>query len=226
MPLALRAALLLLLVCGTAQAQDDRDEEPASDEPTVEEDGERFVIPPDAMSPLRRDPVAAPKAGRAEPTERVPEILRDESALPAPVRRMRELIRNAARTGDIEKLRPLLGAGDTATQLTFDALETDPISFLLAASGDPEGHEVLAILLEVLEAGFVRTEDETDGVLYVWPYFAAFPIKELEPAMKVELFRLLTGGDYEDMQEFGAYIFYRVGITESGEWRFFLSGDG
>ena len=34
-----------------------------------------------------------------------------------------------------------------------------------------------------------------------------------------------TGGDYEDMKNFGAYIFYRAGITPDGRWRFFVSGD-
>ena len=191
-----------------------------------EAESDRFVIPPDAMSTLRRDDKARALVPRTEPADVIPEILRDESALPASVRTTREAILEAAQTGDLETLRPLLGAGDEATQLSLDALQTDPIEFLLAASGDPSGHEMLAILIEVLEAGFVRVEDAEGGILYVWPYFAAYPVEKLTPPMRVELFRLLTGGDFEEMQEFGAYVFYRVGIAEDGSWRFFLSGDG
>ena len=208
-------ALSLLAASATAHAQDADDA-----------GGDRFIIPRDALSPLRRTPGASAPAIRATPVERVPEVLRDPSALSDAARRTRERILAAARAGNIEALRPLLGEGDRATQLAFDALATDPIEFLLAASGDPEGHELLAILIEVLETGFIRVDNEDEGVLFVWPYFAGYPIDALKPEMKVELFRLLTGGDYEEMTEFGAYIFYRVGITENGDWRFFLSGDG
>lgn len=193
------------------------------------QDGD-FTIPPEAVPPLTRgeqaddgpdDALSAPPVRTPNPT-----VLRDLDALPAPVRRMRELILEAARSGDLEKLRPLLGRGARATQLAFDDVDTDPIEFLREASGDPAGHEMMAILIELLEAGYVRTDEPGDGVVYVWPYFAALPIEDLTPPMRVELFRLITGGDYEDMREFGAYIFYRIGITEDGEWRFFLSGDG
>ena len=32
-------------------------------------------------------------------------------------------------------------------------------------------------------------------------------------------------GDYDDMKSYGAYIFYRVGITPDGHWQFFVAGD-
>ena len=48
---------------------------------------------------------------------------------------------------------------------------------------------------------------------------------KLSPPQKVELFKLVTAGDYEDMQAFGAYIFYRAGITPEGRWIFFVAGD-
>ena len=35
----------------------------------------------------------------------------------------------------------------------------------------------------------------------------------------------MTAGDYEDMKNYGAYIFYRVGITPAGKWAFFVAGD-
>lgn len=155
----------------------------------------------------------------------VPEILRDISALPEPVQRMRELIMEAAKTGDVEQLRPLLGTGENMTSLSFGGIESDPIAFLRGTSGDGQGQEILAILLEVLEAGFVRMDPGTEQELYVWPYFYATPLDKLTPPQKVELFKLVTAGDYEDMQAFGAYIFYRAGITPEGRWVFFVAGD-
>jgi hypothetical protein len=65
------------------------------------------------------------------------------------------------------------------------------------------------------------TEDE----LYVWPYFATYPLEALTSEQLVELFTLLTAADYEDMKSYGAYTFFRVGITPDGRWRFFLAGD-
>ena len=42
---------------------------------------------------------------------------------------------------------------------------------------------------------------------------------------RVELFKIVTAGDFDDMKQFGAYIFYRVGITPAGQWTFFVAGD-
>jgi hypothetical protein len=51
------------------------------------------------------------------------------------------------------------------------------------------------------------------------------PLRRLTPEQKVELFRIVTGSDYKKMKEFGAYIFYRVGIAPDGTWHFFVAGD-
>ena len=155
----------------------------------------------------------------------VPEIIRDLDQLPFPVRRMRELILEAARSGDIEKLRPYIGYGDDITMLSLGGIDNDPIEFLKSVSGDEKGHEILAILSEVLETGFVRMDPDTERELYVWPYFFATPLDKLTAEQRVELFRIITFGDYEDMVSFGAYIFYRVGITPAGRWQFFVAGD-
>ena len=174
----------------------------------------------DDLSGDRSDVVDEPQA-----EEPPPPVLRDVSVLPEPVRRTRELLLDAARSGDIKRLAALVGRGPTQTQLSTAETPEDPEAFLRAASGDPEGHEVMAILAEVLEAGFVHLDEGQDSEIYVWPYFAALPIGNLTPQQKVELFRIITGGDYEEMVEFGAYVFYRLGIAPDGSWRFFVAGD-
>lgn len=170
-------------------------------------------------------PVIDPTRPDIDPNAPLPEIIYDVSRLPEPVKRMRDLVLEATRSGDIEKLRPLLGTGDGATQLSFGGVDGDVIEFLKQNSGDGEGMEILAILEEVLEAGYVHLDAGKPEELYVWPYFFAIPLDKLTPPQRVELFHIITGGDYEDMKGFGAYIFYRAGITPDGRWRFFVSGD-
>ncbi len=138
---------------------------------------------------------------------------------------MRELILEAARSGDIEKLRRYIGYGDDVTMLSLGGHDEDPISFLKALSGDPEGHEILAIITEILEAPFVKIEEVPGQEIYVWPYYYAYPFDKLTPEQRVQLFRIITYGDYEEMATFGSYIFYRLGITPEGRWRFLVAGD-
>ncbi|HEU4987701.1 MAG TPA: hypothetical protein VFT89_11620 [Rhizobiaceae bacterium] len=194
--------------------------------PLPGEEGEAEDAAPTSPSPGDSH-APGPNIERPEidPNEPTPEVLYDLERLPEPVRRMRELIVEACRSGDIEKLRPLLGTGDDATQISLGDLEGDPIEFLRELSGDDEGQEILAILLEVLEAGFVHLNEGDPSEIYVWPYFFALPLDKLDAKQRVELFTLVTAGDYQDMKTFGAYIFYRVGITPEGQWLFFVAGD-
>lgn len=149
----------------------------------------------------------------------------DLAALPFAARTMHQLLLEAAQAGAIEKLRPYAGVGDNMTLFSFGGVEGDPIEFLKSLSGDGEGYEILAIMQDVLQAGFVQLEAGTENEIFVWPYFHSMPIENLTPAQRVELYRLVTHDDYEDMKGFGAYNFYRVGITPDGRWQFFVAGD-
>lgn len=156
---------------------------------------------------------------------KVPEVLSDISLLPAPVARLRAQILEAAHSGNIEKLRPILDGNDSPPIVSFGDASVDPIEFWKAASGDGDGRELLAILIEVLEADFVHVEPGTPNELFVWPYFAQYPLNQLTPAQEVELYKLVTAQDKQDMDQFGAYNFYRAGISPDGRWRYFVAGD-
>ena len=185
------------------------------------------------------DPLIRRNEAVTEPTDEAPvtddkatdepqtpvEVIYDIGKAPEAVRRMRELIVEAAASGDIERLRPLLGKGVTETQVSIVESEEGPVETLKGQSGDTEGIEVLAILLDVLATGFVHTGQGTPDEMYVWPYFAEKSVTTLTPPEKVELLRIVTAGDFADMQEFGSYNFYRVGITPDGQWKFFITGD-
>lgn len=155
------------------------------------------------------------------------EFLFDINKAPDAVRKLREAIVEAAASGDPERLRPLMnvGGGLNQTQVTADDPGEDPIKSLHDLSGDPDGIEVMSILLDLLSTGFAHVGQGTPNEMYVWPYFAEKDIKTLTTPEKVDLMRIVTAGDYADMLEFGGYNFYRVGITPDGKWKFFSASE-
>ena len=104
--------------------------------------------------------------------------------------------------------------------------EQDPIDALKAISGDNDGMEILAILLDILSTGFVQLDKGTAEEAYVWPYFRRQVARSsARPKEKVELLRIVTAGDVAEMQEYGNYNFFRIGITPDGRWKFLSVGD-
>ncbi|MDR6899430.1 hypothetical protein [Rhizobium miluonense] len=170
---------------------------------------------------------AAQSSGGASSTGKSVEFLFDIDKAPEPVKKLRTAIVEAAASGDLERLRPLMniGGGLKQTQVTADDPGEDPIKTLHDLSGDPDGIEIQSILLDIMSSGFAHVGQGTPDEVYVWPYFAEKDIKTLSTPEKVDLMRIVTAGDYADMQEFGGYNFYRVGITPDGRWKFFTSGE-
>ena len=189
-----------------------------------ESDGASAIPLPGALPRAvpRVSPDYVPAAAASKP---MPEIHRDFDKLPEPVKLMRERMLQAARSGDIEQLRPLLGVEDKATQLSLEEHEEDVIDFLKSLSGDEAGREVLAIIVDLLDTGYVHMNAGKDDEVYVWPYFYAMPLDRLTPPQIVELFQIVTAGDFEDMKKAGGYIFYSIGIGPDGSWRFFTAGE-
>lgn len=199
-------------------------EPPSSEEPDVIEDSIPVIPDPD---PLIRSPEPE-EAGDVEDIETVgppAEVIYDIEKAPEPVRRMRELIIEAAKTGDISKLKPLMNPGPDQTVVPLQAPDQDPIEALKAISGDSDGVEILAILLDIFSTGFVQLDKGTADEAYVWPYFVGKSLGLLTPQEKVELLRIVTAGDVAEMQEYGNYNFFRVGITPDGRWKFLSVGD-
>jgi hypothetical protein len=186
------------------------------------------VAAPKPLPPVRLPPItsAAKPYGRVgtRSGQKVSDVLTDVSRLPAPVARMRARIVEAARTGDLDKILTVMQTNETMPIFSF-ANERDPIAYWRANYPESGGLEVLSILLEILDMGFVHVDAGTPQDMYVWPYFAYVPLKELTAPQKVELFKVVTGSDYRAMQDFGAYIFYRLGIAPDGTWHFFVTGE-
>jgi len=178
---------------------------------------------PDAVDPQSGEPGSSePDPGTVAGGDDT--ILRDRAVLPDAVRATWQELVSAARSGDIEALRPIIAMQPQPPTFAFAQVD-EPIEYLKSLSGDPAGREVLAILLEILETGFVHVDAGTEQEMYLWPYFARYPLSRLTPQETVEMFTILTAGDYQDMLSYGAYIFFRVGIGPDGAWHFFVAGD-
>jgi hypothetical protein len=168
-----------------------------------------------ALSPLAAQQRKAPaKAVRSV------EAVADIAALPERVQAMRQAIIEAARSGDVENLVPVLQSNELMPMLADKRVE-DPAAFLREASVDGTGRDILAALIAVLEAGCVKLGiGGTDT--YVWPYFAEVPLDGLTPGQQVELYRTAPPDTVKDMLETKTYTWYSLGIGPDGTWHYFL----
>ncbi|MHA7774106.1 hypothetical protein [Roseibium sp. M-1] len=166
----------------------------------------------------------APRNAASPAGDDLPQVLYNTDMLPKQVKRMHDQLKEAALSGNMERLRMVLESNEMPPTVSFGATD-DPIDFLKESSGDGEGFETLAILADILDAGFLHVDQGTAQEMYVWPYFARYPLDSLTPEQKVELFRIVTAGDFAGMQEFGGWTFYRVGIGPDGTLHYFVAGD-
>lgn len=152
------------------------------------------------------------------------DVLRDVALLPAPVKRTRDRLIAAARTGDLDAVKAVVAASPVRVILDPSGSE-EAIKIWHTQYPDSEGREVLAILLNILDSGFVRLSPDTPDEIYVWPYFAHVPVRTLDPPQLVELFRLVTAYDYQQMKATDTYSFFKLGIGADGTLHYFLVGE-
>lgn len=152
------------------------------------------------------------------------DVLRDVALLPASVKRTRDRLIAAARTGDLDAVKAVVAASPVRVILDPSGSE-EAIKIWRTQYPDSEGREVLAILLNILDSGFVRLSPDTPDEIYVWPYFAHVPVKTLDPPQLVELFRLVTAYDYQQMRASDTYSFFKLGIGVDGTLHYFVVGE-
>ena len=107
-------------------------------------------------------------------------MLYDFDALPDPIKNTLQGIVEAAQSGNIDEMLPVLQENELPPMLAATAV-SDPIAFWKKASADGEGRDILAAMLNVFSSGFVRTGEGKDAI-YVWPYFAEMDLSKLTPA--------------------------------------------
>ena len=169
-------------------------------------------------------PSAKHKMAKAQSTKSQPEIHHDANDLPIRVREMRQWIIEAARSGDIEELGPVLESNELPPLVSFDGTP-EPIGFWKTKSRDGHGREILAVMLEIFEMGYVKLRDGTSEEIYVWPYLAEVPFGTLAPAQIVDLHRLVPADREKDMLKAKRYSHYRAAISKDGTWQYFTADD-
>ena len=115
---------------------------------------------------------------------------------------MRERILAAAKSGDPQQMLALMQSGDTMPVFSHTQ-KLDPTAIWKEAYPESDGLEALSTLVTILDIPFARFAPDTPQDTYVWPYFALTPLAALTPRQKIDLFRVITGSDYEAMLKTG-----------------------
>jgi hypothetical protein len=152
------------------------------------------------------------------------EIHKGDEGLPPAVAKMRRRLLDAAYSGDLQKIKMVMQSNEMPPVLSIHEIG-DPIDFLKSQSGDGQGFELLAILTDVLESGWTRIKPGTPQEMYVWPAFVAMAPDKLTPDQLVEVYKIVTSSDFEEMKVIGKYTFYTVGIGPDGTWHWFKLAD-
>ncbi|MBO6755337.1 MAG: hypothetical protein JJ902_03345 [Roseibium sp.] len=222
-PYALAALMVLCLAAVPGSAKTVRTDTIEVEPPEAEA---TTVIPVEDLN-IPSDEVPSGIAGEVDDAAGAmspPDVFYDTGLLPKPVQRMHAQLKEAALSGDLNRLRMILESNEVPPTLSLTEIG-DPIDFLKESSGDGEGYEILAILADTLEAGFVHVDVGTPQEMYIWPYFARYPLTDLTPHQRVELYRIVTSGDFAEMELFGVWLFYRVGIGPDGTLHYFVAGE-
>lgn len=145
----------------------------------------------------------------------------DQTNLPPLVAEVRMALLNGAASCDLEGLAARAIAD--GTNVSFGGSD-DPAG--LWQDLESFGATPMADLIAVLHLSPGTTDDGQGTVFYVWPAVAAMDDwSDATEEQRSELADLFGADALADWDLFGGYIGYRVGITDSGRWAFFVQGD-
>lgn len=160
----------------------------------------------------------------ADPVWPTPHISADVSLLPKATQKTRQLLIEAARSGDIENLRKVFAAQEFPPQVSFGE-PNDTIGFLKDISEDDEGRQMLGLILDLLDQPFAWYSESGGTIYYTWPYLSELDPNALTPEQEVDAYRLLSAEDLEQLKNGGAWYYWRLSISEDGEWSSLIAGD-
>lgn len=144
-------------------------------------------------------------------------------ALPPNVIEMREQILSAVQAGDVDELKSAIEWNEIQPDFGTGANE-EPLAHWKRISADGKGHEVLAILANVLAlppARLALGRDPENTFVYVWPYLAELPLDSLTPSEEVDLYRLMPVAEANAMRTAKKWSWWRVAIGADGTWHTF-----
>ncbi len=163
-------------------------------------------------------------AQEAEWVWSVPEISSDISALPAPVQATRQKLIDAARSGDIAALKPIMDAQKYPPNVSYGAPD-DALAYLRDVAEDDDGRQILGLMLDLFDQPYAFHPDSGGETYYIWPYLAEIDPNALTPEQTVDAYRLLNSEQIEELKQFGGWYYWRIFISETGEWSAFVAGD-
>lgn len=138
--------------------------------------------------------------------------------LPSAVAETRDAIVAAARVCDIAVLQSLAGDGFTTS---FGGGGAENLGIW-----NDRGLEPTATLLHLLDMEYATVSGGGDLDIYVWPAAHAYDSWDQVDENDIdELSRIHTEGELDLFGQAGAYLGWRTGIDENGNWLFFVAGD-
>ncbi len=164
---------------------------------------------------LPRQPASCSASG-------LPATVPAQEALPAAVAATRAAIVEAAVACDYDALSEFARRGDDQFTFSFGGGD-DPAQFWRDAEmGD---QPVLRTLVQLLAAPFASLPGG-EGTQYVWPSAYGYERWQDVPQVDRDALRPVYGDeDFRGFEAFGSYAGFRIGITEDGDWIFFVGGD-
>ncbi|MEM7287261.1 MAG: hypothetical protein AAF480_12985 [Actinomycetota bacterium] len=143
--------------------------------------------------------------------------------LPEAVEATRQAIAGAAIACDWAALDALIDP--SLFSFSFGA-DSDAVTFWQEVEGD-FGGEPMRFLVETLKLNWIL-DDQTGATpvnWYIWP--DAFPMiwEDVTPEMREALRPLYDDQDFEGFANIGGFAGYRLAITDTGNWLYFIAGD-
>jgi hypothetical protein len=169
--------------------------------------------PVTTMPPTTAPPAAATcsASGMAVPA--------DQEGLPDQVADVRLAIAEAAIACDYATLESLADP-DLVTSFGGGGFENIPLW------EEEDTYPALALLVGLFDTPYAFEDYEDLPRHYYWPSaFVYDSWEEIPPADMEALLTVYTQEELDQYAEFGSYALWRIGITETGEWRFFVAGD-
>ena len=150
----------------------------------------------------------------------------DQEGLPEPVAETRRAIAEAAVGCYIDALGRLAGVGPNGREGPELITSFGGGGFMNIVEWEDDGDESLALLVKLLDLPYAVQDYEDLPRYYLWPSAFVYDTWEEIPPADLEALRTIyTDEELDEIAAFGSYAGWRIGITEDGEWRFFVAGD-
>ena len=140
-----------------------------------------------------------------------------QGGLPEKVEAKRQAIYAAAKSEDYDKLAAEAG---TPFNYSFGGEYEGGFVGYLKLAAENEGRSAFDILPTLLQMPYVLR-----GSTYTWPSVFVKTANEWTDEDIAQMKKIMTDEQIEEYRKFGSYAYYRLGISEEGNWAYYLAGD-